>query len=99
MIVLGRFDAEAVLRLIDTHRVTSTVLVPTHMQRLLTLPQATHALEDIAQFLKSKIGSLASQPGITTNLTPADQKQVSFPSPVASLRERREKRRGGEIDQ
>jgi epsilon-lactone hydrolase len=28
-----------------------------------TLPQATRALEDIAQFLKSKIGSLASQPG------------------------------------
>ena len=39
VVVLGRFDAETVLRAIDTHRVETTVMVPTHFVRLLALPQ------------------------------------------------------------
>src|SRR5580704_1875589 len=30
VVILGRFDPEAILRLIQTHRVTSSVMVPTH---------------------------------------------------------------------
>jgi len=58
VIVLGRFDPEAVLRLIATHRVTSTVLVPTHMQRLLSLPRGVRDRYDVSslQFV-SQTGS------------------------------------------
>ena len=39
VVVLGRFDAENVLRAIETHRVETTVMVPTHFVRLLALPR------------------------------------------------------------
>ncbi|WP_020106943.1 AMP-binding protein [Nocardia sp. 348MFTsu5.1] len=38
VVVLGRFDAERVLALIEEYAVTSTLMVPTHFQRLLALP-------------------------------------------------------------
>ncbi|MDH3644991.1 MAG: AMP-binding protein, partial [Gammaproteobacteria bacterium] len=38
LVILGRFNAEKVLQAIDTHKVTSTMMVPTHFQRLLALP-------------------------------------------------------------
>jgi acyl-CoA synthetase (AMP-forming)/AMP-acid ligase II len=58
VIVLGKFDPEAVLRLIEAHRVTSTVLVPTHMQRLLTVPQETRDRYDVSSLqLVSQTGS------------------------------------------
>lgn len=58
VVVLGKFDPEAVLRLIETHRVTSTVLVPTHMQRLLSLPQETRDRYDVSSLqLVSQTGS------------------------------------------
>jgi long-chain acyl-CoA synthetase len=58
VIVLGRFDAEAVLRLIAEHRVTSSVLVPTHMQRLLALPRETRDRYDVSSVeLVSQTGS------------------------------------------
>lgn len=38
VVVLGRFDPEATLRAIQDHRITTTVMVPTHFQRLLALP-------------------------------------------------------------
>jgi long-chain acyl-CoA synthetase len=47
VIVLDRFDAEEVLRLIDEHRVTSTVMVPTHFTRLLALDQQVRAAHDV----------------------------------------------------
>jgi long-chain acyl-CoA synthetase len=47
VIVLGKFDPEAVLRLIEQHAVTSTVLVPTHMQRLLALTQEIRDRYDV----------------------------------------------------
>jgi acyl-CoA synthetase (AMP-forming)/AMP-acid ligase II len=55
VIILGRFDAEAILRLIQEYRVTSSVMVPTHFQRLLTLPAevrdryATSSLRMVSQ--------------------------------------------------
>jgi long-chain acyl-CoA synthetase len=58
VIVLGKFDAEAVLRLIAEHGVTSTVLVPTHMQRLLALPQDVRDKYDVSSLeLVSQTGS------------------------------------------
>ena len=38
VVVLGRFDAEHVLRSIETHAAETTVMVPTHFVRLLALP-------------------------------------------------------------
>lgn len=58
VIVVGKFDPEAVLRVIERHRVTSTVLVPTHMQRLLALPVETRQRYDVSSVeLVSQTGS------------------------------------------
>ena len=58
VIVLGKFDAEAVLRLIADHGVTSSVLVPTHMQRLLALPRDLRDKYDLSSLeLVSQTGS------------------------------------------
>lgn len=38
LVVLGKYDAERILHLIEKHGVTSSVMVPTHFQRLLALP-------------------------------------------------------------
>jgi len=63
VISLGRFDAEAVLRLIETYRVTSSVLVPTHMQRLLALPAEVRDRYDVSSLrMVSQTGS-ACPPG------------------------------------
>jgi long-chain acyl-CoA synthetase len=67
VIVLGKFDPEAVLRLIDTYGVTSTVLVPTHMQRLLSLPPDTRERYDVSSL------RFVSQTG---SACPADTKQA-----------------------
>ncbi|NJN52392.1 MAG: AMP-binding protein [Gammaproteobacteria bacterium] len=48
LVVLGRFNAENVLKAIDTHKVTSTLMVPTHFQRLLALPAAVRARYDVS---------------------------------------------------
>lgn len=58
VVVLGRFDAEAVLRLIETHGVTSSVMVPTHLQRLLALPPEVRDRYDVSSLqLVSQTGS------------------------------------------
>lgn len=46
-VLLGRFDAEATLAAIDTHRVASTVMVPTHFVRLLALPKEVRDAYDV----------------------------------------------------
>lgn len=46
LVVLGRFDAERTLWAIDRYRVASTMMVPTHFQRLLALPASTRARYD-----------------------------------------------------
>ncbi|WP_067562970.1 AMP-binding protein [Nocardia acidivorans] len=48
LVILRKFDAEEVLRLIDRHRIESTMMVPTHFSRLLALPESTRARYDIA---------------------------------------------------
>ena len=46
LVVLDRFDAERTLWAIDRYKVGSTVMVPTHFQRLLALPEETRARYD-----------------------------------------------------
>lgn len=48
LVVLPKFDPEAVLAAIARHGVSSTVMVPTHFQRLLTLPPQTRARYDVS---------------------------------------------------
>ena len=48
LVILGRFNAENVLKAIDTHKVTSTMMVPTHFQRLLALPEETRGKYDLS---------------------------------------------------
>ncbi len=48
VVIVGKFDAETVLGLIDTYRVTSSVMVPTHFQRLLAVDPAVRAATDVS---------------------------------------------------
>ncbi|MFN3599958.1 MAG: AMP-binding protein [Dietzia sp.] len=48
VVILGRFDAQRVLELIETHSVTSTLMVPTHFQRLLALDQQVRGGYDVS---------------------------------------------------
>jgi long-chain acyl-CoA synthetase len=48
VVVLGRFDAEGVLRAIDAHRTETSVMVPTHFVRLLALPDDVRAKYDVS---------------------------------------------------
>ncbi|AHH18412.1 putative fatty-acid--CoA ligase [Nocardia nova SH22a] len=48
VVVLGRFDAERTLAAIDRYRVESVVMVPTHFQRLLALPEEVRARYDMS---------------------------------------------------
>jgi len=47
VVVLPRFDPEAVLRAVAEHGVTSSVMVPTHFARLLALPAAVRRRYDV----------------------------------------------------
>jgi len=48
VVVLPRFDPEAVLKAIDEHRVASSLMVPTHFQRLLALPPEVRRRYDLS---------------------------------------------------
>jgi long-chain acyl-CoA synthetase len=48
VVVLGKFDAERVLQAIGRHRVSSSVMVPTHFQRLLALPDEVRSEYDVS---------------------------------------------------
>ena len=48
VVVLGRFEADNVLRSIEAYRVESTVMVPTHFVRLLALPQDVRDRYDVS---------------------------------------------------
>jgi bile acid-coenzyme A ligase len=48
LVVMDRFDAEQVLALVDRHRVTWMLLVPTMMQRIWRLPDAVRASYDVS---------------------------------------------------
>ena len=51
VVVVSRFDPEAVLRAIETHRIKSTVMVPTHFQRLLSLPDEVRRRYDVSSLV------------------------------------------------
>lgn len=48
VVIMEKFDPEEVLRLIEEHRIVSTFMVPTHMVRLLRLPQAVREKYDVS---------------------------------------------------
>jgi long-chain acyl-CoA synthetase len=47
VVVMPRFDAEAVLRSVQEHRVAASVMVPTHFTRLLALPSGVRNAYDL----------------------------------------------------
>ncbi len=47
-VILGRFDAEATLAAITTHRTESAVMVPTHFVRMLSLPEEIKEKYDVS---------------------------------------------------
>lgn len=48
VVLMDRFDAEQVLRLVQDERVTTTHMVPTQLHRLLRLPEQTRASHDVS---------------------------------------------------
>jgi long-chain acyl-CoA synthetase len=48
VLLMERFDAERFLALVESYRVTSTYLVPTHFVRLLRLPEAVRRRHDLS---------------------------------------------------
>lgn len=48
VVLMERFDAEQVLRLIDRERITTTHMVPTQLHRLLRLPPKTRSRYDVS---------------------------------------------------
>ncbi|MDE2363426.1 MAG: AMP-binding protein [Hyphomicrobiales bacterium] len=48
LVMQSKFDAEAALRLIETHRITNAVMVPTMFIRLLKLPHDVRARYDVS---------------------------------------------------
>lgn len=47
-VILAKFDAEETLRVIDTYKTESAVMVPTHFVRLLALPDAVKTRYDVS---------------------------------------------------
>lgn len=48
LIVMSHFDAEAALALIDHYKIAGSVMVPTHFQRMLALPDEVRAKFDVS---------------------------------------------------
>jgi acyl-CoA synthetase (AMP-forming)/AMP-acid ligase II len=48
LVIMPRFDAEQVLALIERHAVATSVMVPTHFQRLLALPESVRSRYDVS---------------------------------------------------
>jgi long-chain acyl-CoA synthetase len=51
LVVQSRFDPEQVLRAIEQFRVRSTLMVPTHFQRLLSLPEEVRRRYDVSSLV------------------------------------------------
>jgi long-chain acyl-CoA synthetase len=64
VVLMDRFDAEEMLRLIDRHRVTHSHMVPTQFTRLLALPEDVRAKYDVSS-LRSMIHGAAPCPNET----------------------------------
>ena len=61
VVLMDRFEPEALLALIERHRVTHTHMVPTQFRRLLALPQVTRDRYDVSS-LRAVIHSAAPCP-------------------------------------
>jgi len=48
LVVMSHFDAEQALSLIERHRIAGAVMVPTHFQRMLALPEAVRGRYDVS---------------------------------------------------
>ncbi|MBU6268432.1 MAG: AMP-binding protein [Sphingomonadales bacterium] len=48
LVVMSHFDAEGALALIERRKIAGAVMVPTHFQRFLALPEATRARYDVS---------------------------------------------------
>jgi long-chain acyl-CoA synthetase len=63
VVLVGRFDAEAVLTAIETHGIATTVMVPTHLVRLLALPEDRRRRADVSSLrMVSLTGSTCPVP-------------------------------------
>ena len=63
VVLVGRFDAEAVLTAIESHRIATTVMVPTHLVRLLSLPERRRKRADVSSLkMLSLTGSTCPMP-------------------------------------
>ncbi|MBC7630979.1 MAG: AMP-binding protein [Flavobacterium sp.] len=51
VVVLGKFDPERMLALVERHSVTSSVMVPTHFSRLLSLPVGVVTRYDVSSLV------------------------------------------------
>ena len=51
LVVMGRFDPEKVIETIAHHRISSTLMVPTHFQRLLALSPEVRAKHDVSSLV------------------------------------------------
>lgn len=61
LVIMGAFDAEETLRLIQEHRITTGYMVPTQFTRMLRLPEAAKARYDVS-CLESVVHSAAPCP-------------------------------------
>ncbi|MDU7524973.1 MAG: AMP-binding protein [Roseomonas mucosa] len=64
IVVMPRFDAEALLRAIEQHRLTHLALVPVMLVRLLKLPQAVRARYDVSSLEGVTHGGSACAPEV-----------------------------------
>ncbi|WP_213571329.1 AMP-binding protein [Rhodococcus sp. USK13] len=68
VVVLGKFDAESVLRLIERHRVTSAVMVPTHFRRLLDLSPDMRERYDVSSLVSVAHTGSACPPDVKRSM-------------------------------
>jgi long-chain acyl-CoA synthetase len=75
VIVMEKFDPEAALALIETHKVSCGQFVPTHFVRMLKLPEATRAKYDVSS-MKSAVHAAAPCP------IPVKEQMIAWWGPV-----------------
>ncbi|MEE3331413.1 MAG: AMP-binding protein [Myxococcota bacterium] len=63
IVLMEKFDAEEVLRLIEEHQIVSTFMVPTHMVRLLRLPKEVREKYDVSSIRLVCHGAAPNAPG------------------------------------
>ncbi len=76
-VIMDRFDSRRFLDLVDEHRVTHTVLVPTMMSRLLALPEEDRAGSDLSS-LEAVVHGAAPCPRIVK------EQMISWVGPIVN---------------